>query len=496
MPFNPPSIDLTVLGMPALLMAWGMLVLLIDLFTSNQRVLATVSLIGLIATAGVGLLTWGTQRTAFFDMVVLDNFGTVVNWILLGATALSILLALDYLPRQNLMRGEFYALLLFATSGMLLLVQANDLVMIFIGVELLSISLYVLTGFAVPRISSGEAAMKYLLLGAFAAGFLVYGIALIYGFVAANDAISSTSLTAISQDLAAKQAAGIAINDPIILTGLGFVLIALGFKVSMVPFHAWTPDVYEGAPTPITAYMSVTTKGAALVAIIRLLTVAFAALRPEWQFIFAILAALTMTYGNIVAIAQKNLKRMLAYSSIAHAGYMLMGVLSASPLGASAFVIYLVAYALTNIGAFAVLTTLENRGMAALELQDLRGLYRRHPWLSVAMVIFMFSLAGVPLTAGFMGKFAVFQAAWDADLKWLVLVGVLTSVISAFFYLRVTVQMFMEEPVSAEAAERPVFATAPLVVGLTIAVVGIIILGVVPSQVLNFVNNTVVAAAR
>ncbi|MBA3470736.1 MAG: NADH-quinone oxidoreductase subunit N [Herpetosiphonaceae bacterium] len=487
--FVVPAIDWTVLAMPAALMIWGMLVLLVDMFTSNRRVLATLSIVGLLATAALGVLSWGVERTAFGDMLILDRFGTIVNWILLGATAITILISLDYLPRQGLLRGEFYPLLLFATSGMLILVQANDLVMVFIGVETLSIALYVLTGFAVPQFKSGEAAIKYLLLGAFAAGFLVYGIALIYGFT------GETGLNAIRTALSANVASGVSIQDPILLAGLGFVLIALGFKVSLVPFHAWTPDVYDGAPTPVTAYMSVATKGAAFVAMLRLLTVGFPALKAEWQLIFGILAAVTMAYGNIVAVAQTNLKRMLAYSSIAHAGYMLLGVLPASDLGASAFLVYLLAYTLTNLGAFAVLIALENRGFTSFSLDDLRGLGRRHPLLALAMSVFMFSLAGVPPTAGFVGKFAVFRAAWAADLRWLALIGVVTSVIAAFFYLRVIVLMWMrDEDVGAEI--RPTFTTPPLVIGLAVAVLGILLLGIAPDAMINLVQDTVLTAAR
>ncbi|HEY1014103.1 MAG TPA: NADH-quinone oxidoreductase subunit N [Herpetosiphonaceae bacterium] len=489
MQFQAPPVDLTVLAQPLLVMLWAMLVLFVDLFTSDRRVLATLSLVGLAASAAAGALTWGyaPAQTPFFNMVVLDQFGTIVNWILVGVTALTIMISFDSMPRQGMVRGEFYALLLFATSGMMLLVQANDLVMIFVGVELLSIGLYVLTGFGVPNVKSGEAAMKYLLLGAFAAGFLVYGIALIYGFT------GKTSLPEIGAELSRLQLGGANLRDPLLLAGLGLVSIALGFKVAMVPFHAWTPDVYEGAPTPVTGYMSVATKGAAFVALFRVLSVAFPALQSEWQFIFSILAALTMALGNIVAVAQTNIKRMLAYSSIAHAGYILLSVLAGSALGQSSFLVYFLSYALTNLGAFAVLIALENRGFASFELNDLRGLARRHPLLAGAMMVFMFSLAGVPPTAGFFGKFAVFQAAWAANLDWLAVIGVLTSVVSAFFYLRVIVLMFMRDE-NTEWDERPVFATTPLLAGVAIAAIGVIGLGVAIAPLLDAVRTSVIAA--
>lgn len=485
--FITPEINWTVLGMPAFLMIWAMLVLIVDMFTSDRRVLLTLSLIGLGVTAALGALDYGSTISGFSDMLVFDKFGVLVNWILLAGTALTLLIAFDYMPRQNLSQGEFYPLVLFATSGMLFLVQSTDLVTIFIGVETLSIALYVLTGFAVPQFKSGEAAIKYLLLGGFAAGFLVYGIALIYGMT------GKTNLAQIANELSTWQSTGKAIDDPILLAGVGFVLIALGFKVSMFPFHAWTPDVYEGAPTPVTAYMSVATKGAAFAAMLRFLNVAFPALKPEWQLLFGLFAAATMAYGNIVAVAQSNLKRMLAYSSIAHAGYMLLGVLAASEKGISAFTVYLLAYTLTNLGAFAVLIALENRGMPVFELSDLRGLGKRSPLLALAMTVFMFSLAGVPPTAGFASKFGIFRAAWDANLDYLAIIGVVTSVISAFFYLRVIVTMWMRD---AEATEsQPTYATASLSLGVIVAVIGIIAVGILPNIFTDLAKALVLTVA-
>ena len=485
--FITPEINWTVLGMPAFLMIWAMLVLIVDMFTSDRRVLLTLSLIGLGVTAALGALDYGSTISGFSDMLVFDKFGVLVNWILLAGTALTLLIAFDYMPRQNLSQGEFYPLVLFATSGMLFLVQSTDLVTIFIGVETLSIALYVLTGFAVPQFKSGEAAIKYLLLGGFAAGFLVYGIALIYGMT------GKTNLAQIANELSTWQSTGKALDDPILLAGVGFVLIALGFKVSMFPFHAWTPDVYEGAPTPVTAYMSVATKGAAFAAMLRFLNVAFPALKPEWQLLFGLFAAATMAYGNIVAVAQSNLKRMLAYSSIAHAGYMLLGVLAASEKGISAFTVYLLAYTLTNLGAFAVLIALENRGMPVFELSDLRGLGKRSPLLALAMTVFMFSLAGVPPTAGFASKFGIFRAAWDANLDYLAIIGVVTSVISAFFYLRVIVTMWMRD---AEATEsQPTYATASLSLGVIVAVIGIIAVGILPNIFTDLAKALVLTVA-
>jgi NADH-quinone oxidoreductase subunit N len=486
-----PPIDLGVSLQLLIVFGWATLLLLIDLFVpaNNKRLTGYLSLAGVVAAAVAGIPLWGTNGSTFNNMLALDNFALTLNWIFLLSTAITILISLDYLPRHGIERGEYYSLLLFATGGMMLLAQGTDLIVLFLGLELLSITLYVLAGFAYPRLTSEEAAMKYLLIGAFAAGFLVFGIALLYG------ATGTSNLAEIGTKLAGP---GLAADDvAFMLAGAALVIIGFGYKISMAPFHMWTPDVYEGSPTPVAAFMSVGTKGAGFAAMTRLLLQALGSQHATWALILAILAAVTMVIGNLSAVAQSNVKRMLAYSSIGHAGYILMGVLAAgTPVAASrgveGFLFYLVAYSLTNLGAFAVLIALEQRGEAAWDLSDFAGLWGRQPFLAVAMALCMFSLAGVPPTAGFWGKFYVFTAAWQSDLQWLAIVGVITSAIAAFFYLRIVVQMFMRDP----AREAQPSRDRGLALGIGLAALGVLVLGIIPAPVIDLVQQSVLALGR
>ncbi len=487
----PPSIDYGVTLQLLIVFGWATLLLLIDLIISanNKRLTGYLSLAGVVAAAVAGIPLWGTNGSTFNNMLVLDNFALTLNWIFLLSTAITILISLDYLPRHGIERGEYYSLLLFATGGMMLLAQGSDLIVLFLGLELLSITLYVLAGFAYPRLTSEEAAMKYLLIGAFAAGFLVFGIALLYG------ATGTSNLAEIGAKLSGP---GLPADDvAFMLAGAALVIIGFGYKISMAPFHMWTPDVYEGSPTPVAAFMSVGAKGAGFAALARLLLQALGSQHATWALILAILAAVTMVIGNLSAVAQSNVKRMLAYSSIGHAGYILMGVLAAgTPAAASrgveGFLFYLMAYALTNLGAFAVLIALEQRGEAAWDLSDFAGLWSRQPFLAVAMALCMFSLAGVPPTAGFWGKFYVFTAAWQSDLQWLAIVGVITSAIAAFFYLRIVVQMFMRDV----AREAQPSRDRGLALGIGLAALGVIVLGIVPAPLIDLVQQSVLALGR
>lgn len=485
-----PPIDLGVSLQLLIVFGWAMLLLLVDLFVGagSKRIIGYLALAGVVVAAAAGIPYWGSNGSTFNGMLVLDNFALTLNWIFLLSTAITIIISLDYLPRQGIERGEYYTLLLFALGGMMLLAQGTDLIVLFLGLELLSITLYVLAGFAYPRLASEEAAMKYLLIGAFAAGFLVFGIALLYG------ATGTSSLAGIAE----KLGSGLAADDvAFMLAGAALVIIGFGYKISMAPFHMWTPDVYEGSPTPVAAFMSVGTKGAGFAALARLLLVALGSQFATWSIILALLAAITMVIGNVSAVAQTNVKRMLAYSSIGHAGYILMGVLAAGgPAGASrgieGFLFYLLAYSLTNLGAFAVLIALEQRGEAAWSMDDFAGLWYRRPFLAVAMALCMFSLAGVPPTAGFWGKFYVFAAAWEAGLQWLAIVGVITSAIAAFFYLRIIVQMFMRDPVRevTPALDRTV------AIGVGLAALGVIVFGIIPTPVIDLVQSSVLALGR
>ncbi|HEU5015878.1 MAG TPA: NADH-quinone oxidoreductase subunit N [Roseiflexaceae bacterium] len=482
-----PQVDIAVVLQIAIVFVWAMGMLLAVLFVKNVRAIGLASLVGTVVAALAGIPLWNANRSTFGGMLALDNYALTLNWIFLGITAITILISLDYLPRHGIEQGEYYVLLLFATGAMMLLGQGNDLIVLFLGLELLSITLYVLAGFAYPRLSSEEAAMKYLLVGAFAAGFLVFGIALVYG------ASGASNLTAINTFLAQQN--GRTDDVSLLLVGAALVVVGFGYKIAMAPFHMWTPDVYEGSPTPVAAFMSVGAKSAGFAALTRFLVVALPAERAVWVPILAALAAVTMIVGNVSAVAQTNVKRMLAYSSVGHAGYILMGTLAGNSTGSrgvEAMLFYLVAYSLTNLAAFAVLITLEQRGESAWSLDSFAGLWERQPWLAVAMGICMFSLAGMPLTAGFVGKFYVFAAAWQAGLIWLTVVGVVTSAISAFFYLRIVVQMFMRSPA---AGVRPVIDRG-LDIGIAIATIGILVFGIIPTPIVDLVQNSIVALGQ
>ncbi len=490
-----PAVDLTVIAPMLTIFAWASFLLLVDVFlipATQKRVTGYLALLGLVVTAGV--TAWvqvsvpvnpGVSIYSFSDMVVLDNFTLTLTWIFLIVAGITIAMSLDYLPRHQIEMGEFYSLILFATGGMLLLTQSTNLIMIFLGIELLSITLYILTAFFYPRLSSEEAGMKYLLLGAFAAGFFVYGIALIYG---GSGSLDLSEIGAFMREQP-SMAEGLSSGSILVLVGSALVLVAFGFKIALVPFHMWTPDVYEGSPTPVAAFMSVGTKGAALAALLRVLLLALPVYQALWLPVLGGLAIVTMLVGNIGAIAQTNVKRMLAYSSIGHAGYILLGVMASSEHGTESFLFYLLAYALTNLGAFAVVIALEQRGETAWDLDDFSGLWSRQPMLAVAMGVFMLSLAGVPPTAGFLGKFLVFTAAWESGLEVLALVGVLTSAIAVFFYLRVIVRMFMHEPVREV---KPLFYGS-LAVTIVIAAGGTLLFGLVPGPLVDLMQRSVIA---
>jgi NADH-quinone oxidoreductase subunit N len=492
-----PTVDLRVVAPVLALFGWATALLVLDVFAipaTRKRLTGYLALAGLALTAGVA--AWVQMATPivpgvslrFSDMgqmVVLDNFALMLTWIFLIIAAITIIVSLDYLPLHDIELGEYYSLILFATGGMIVLAQSTNLIMIFLAIELLSITLYILTAFFYPRPASEEAGMKYLLLGAFAAGFLVYGIALIYGGAGTLDLASIGAF--ITTELAISPA--LSSDVLLVLVGSGLVLVAFGFKIALVPFHMWTPDVYEGSPTPVAGFMSVGTKGAALAALLRVLLLGLPALQAYWVPVLGALAVATMLVGNIGAIAQMNVKRMLAYSSIGHAGYILIGVIAASDHGSQSFLFYILAYALTNLGAFAVVMTLERRGEQAWNLDDFAGLWSRQPLLAIAMAVFMLSLAGVPPTAGFFAKFLVFAAAWESGLWLLALVGVITSAIAAFFYLRIIVRMFMYEPVR----DVPPLVFRGLAFSIGITAVGTIVFGLLPTPIIELMQRSVLA---
>ena len=454
----------------------GMAVMLVDLaLKPDQKPLtAWLALAGFVAAGVASLSIMDQTGSGFSGMIALDPYAQILGLVAIIAGGFTVLTSFNYIRDRGFGRSEYYALLLFSVSGMVMMAAANNLIVVFVALELLSIPLYVLAGFARPNLESEEAAIKYFLLGAFASGFLLFGVALMYG------ALGTTDLAKIAALVPQVGA------SPLLLLGAGFVLIGLGFKVAAVPFHMWTPDVYEGAPTPITGFMSVGAKAAGFAALLRVFSYSLGGIQSQWVTIVAILAALTMILGNVVAVSQNNLKRMLAYSSIAHAGYILMGVASGNQTGVAGALFYLIAYTFTNIGAFAVLTAMAKQSGEDQTFPAYRGLYKRSPGLALMMMIFMLSLTGIPLTGGFIGKYYLFLSAVEAQLYWLAIIGVLTSVVSAYFYLRVIVDMFMRD--GEPAREVSPVNYRPLNFAVNASALIVIVLGVIPMAFLSVVQ--------
>jgi NADH-quinone oxidoreductase subunit N len=436
-----PQLNFNAILPLVILTVWACVLLLVDLFIKNKGITALLAAVGLALSLGFTLSQIGATNVIFDknNMVVLDGFSTFVDALLLVSGLFGIALAYDYLKRMGIERGEYYSLLLFSITGMLLMAQASDLIIVFLALEMLSIPLYVLAAFDRPKVNSEEAGLKYFLLGAFSTGFIVYGIALVFG------ATNTTSLNEI-----VKAASNGTTNLLLLTIGSALILVALSFKIAAVPFHMWTPDVYQGAPSAVTAFMAAGAKIAGFAALLRVFALAFPALTSDLTPILVVLSALTMIVGNLIAITQTNIKRLLAYSSIAHAGYILMafvpyGQPKVVPISIAAGLFYLVAYSLTNFGAWAVVIALEKTEGKGLEISDYAGLGRKYPALAAAMTIFMLSLTGIPPTLGFVGKLYLFRAVINGQFYLLAVIGMLTTLISAYYYLRVVVTMYMRE---------------------------------------------------
>ena len=391
-------------------------------------------IVGLVGAAVSSVLLWN-RNAASFGVIVADNFGLFVTLVLVAVGILTIMFSSQVVDRDGIPAGEYYALLLFSIAGMMMMATANDLLVIFIALEILSLAVYVLTGIRREDPRATEAAFKYFLLGAFSSAFFLYGIAFTFGLA------GSTHLDRIGSYLAAQSLS----DNPLILVALGLLLVGFSFKISAVPFHMWTPDAYEGAPAIVTGFMSTGVKAAAFAAFARVFLSAFEPFSADWAPVVWVIAAATMILGTVVGVAQTNLKRMLAYSSIAHGGYLLVGLVAANQVGKAAILFYLAAYAVTNLAAFGVIALLGSRDRANDELRDYAGLWYSHPALSALMTICLLSLGGLPPTAGFIGKWYIFSAAVSAGYYGLAIIGVLTSVISVFFYLRVVVMMYMQD---------------------------------------------------
>ena len=504
-----PDVNFQMLLPELILSTAGVVVMLVDAFTRRRGrrwVTGSLALAGIVAGAWATLWLWGSAAgsSAFGGMIVLDTLRLSFTLVFLVVAGLTILVSMIWVEWEGLPAGEFHTLLLFATVGMMLMASGNDLVMIFLGLEILSIATYVMAGFRKDDVRSNESSLKYFILGSFSSAFLLFGIALVYGATAkdlgpaAQHAIlpGTTNIGGIYERL----------NDclypPLLFAGAAMLMIGFGFKIASAPFHVWTPDVYEGAPTPVTAFMAAGPKAAGFAAFMRVFLLAFpvaaaaqakgtgAQLHEAWLGALWLLAVLTMTVGNVVALVQTNVKRMLAYSSIAHAGYALVGFVAAGAAisetqqqdAVASVVFYLLAYAVMNLGAFAVVTLIARSGDRRTDIEDYRGIGFRSPALSLTLSLFLLSLLGVPLTAGFMGKVMVFSQALGQGYRWLVIIAVLNTAVSVYYYLGLIVVMFFRERTTEWRAPR---IPASLALVLILTVVGVLWLGLFPGRVIN-----------
>ncbi len=457
----------------------GLVVMLAESFRSKgeRMPMGGLAIIGLVGAAAASVLLWNRNATSF-GVVTADNFSIFVNLVIIAVGIMTVVFSSQTVERDHMPAGEYYATLLFAIVGMMLMAQATDLLLLFLALETMSIALYVLTGLRRDQVQSTEAAFKYFLLGAFASSFLLYGVAFIYGVT------GSTSLDRVGTMIAAQSMSG----NPMILLGVGLLLVGFAFKVAAVPFHMWSPDVYEGAPAVVTGFMSTGVKAAAIAAFARVFLTALEPMITDWAPVLWAIAAATMVVGTVVGVAQTSLKRMLAYSSIAHGGYMLLGILAGSDVGKAAILYYLAAYALTNLGAFGIIALLGSRDRANDDLRDYAGLWHSHPALAALMTMFLLSLGGFPPTAGFIGKWYVFSAAVGAGYYGLATIGVLSSVVSVFFYLRIVVMMYMSD---RDARPVPPPVTGLAMAGLVVSLAGVLYLGVLPARVIGWAQASV-----
>lgn len=468
MPFN--YNDIIAVSPILFLSAFSLLLLVVDAsFKRPANLVYCLTIVGLIITGILTINTYHAAGEAFNGMVFTGRFPAFFEIVFVISAALSVLLSKSYLEREGVHFGEYYSLIVFATVGMMLMASARDLMVLFLGLELMSISLYVLAGYFRRDAKSNEASLKYFLLGAFATGFFLYGISLVYG------ASGSTNLAVIFNKFPSIQ------SNPLLWIGATLILIGLSFKISAVPFHMWVPDVYEGSPTTVSGFMSTGSKAAAFSALVLVFSYS---IHPSWQLqlVMGYLAAFTMVLGNLIALVQQNIKRMLAYSSIAHAGYALIGIASANSLGRTGVLYYMLAYTFMQIGAFGVVSVLENKEGKYLSISDYEGLAYRHPFIAALMAIFMFSLAGLPPFAGFFGKYYLFASAVSANMTWLAIIGVLASVVSVYFYVGVVVNMYFKDtpegvPASLDAVSK--MGTTALI----IAAAAVIELGLTPGYI-------------
>jgi NADH-quinone oxidoreductase subunit N len=471
-----PIVDIISLAPVIVLSVFAMGVLVVDLFIGkNKSLLVYLSLMGLFLTAVSSFAKGSLPSYSFNNSYVVDHFSIFFIFIFTISSALAILLSVNYNIQENIKIGEYYSLILFCTVGMIILASSTDLIMIFLGIEIVSISLYVLAGIRRDNTQSNEAALKYFLLGAFATGFLLYGMALVYG------ATGTTKLAKIAEAVST----GHLLSKPLMLMGMVLLVVGFGFKIASVPFHMWAPDVYQGAPTPVTAFMAVGPKAAVFAAFFRVFADAMPQLSSSWGLVLSVLAVITMFFGNLGAIFQTNIKRLLAYSSISHAGYILIAIIAKNSLGSASLLFYLLAYVFTTFGVFAIVIIMGRKGNENLEIADYSGLAYKHPVLALCMAIFLLSLGGVPPMAGFVAKFYVFSAAIKEGHLALVIIAVLNTVISFYYYLRVIVNMYMRE---TTAEFHPTLSPLTALV-VIIAILGTFQLGIFPDPIISFAQN-------
>jgi NADH-quinone oxidoreductase subunit N len=478
--------DLLAILPELLISAAACLVLILDPITSAGRK-TWLTYLSLASLAAAFAITYGlmgeSPQYVFGGLYVLDAYGTFWKLLLIFVSALIVLLAKANLTQEQIDMPEFYAFILLSLAGMMVMVSGVDLLVIYLGFELMSISFYIMAGFKRSERRSMEAAAKYFILGSLSSGILLYGISLLYGRT------GSTTLAAIKAGIALLPA-----GDPILLLAMTLLVVGFGFKVAAVPFHMWTPDVYEGAPTSVTAYLAVASKAASFGAFMRVFIDALGGLKTNWQILLVIICVATMILGNVVAIVQSNIKRMLAYSSIAHAGYALIGLVVADAAGTAGVMLYLALYAFMTLGAFTVVTMLRKGGLEGDEITDFTGLAKRNKWAALVMLLFMVSLTGIPPTAGFIAKFYIFMAAVNAQMTWLAVLAVIFAAVSAYFYLRVIMVMYMQDPgedrgTPGHGVRIVTSPAASLVLG--IAAMGVILLGLFPNPIVKAAQNAI-----
>lgn len=465
--------DITPIIPEMVLISGALLVLLLDLFIRRKETVGLLAIIGVSAAMCSMYFVDGVLgKETFNGMFISDGYSAFFKVLFYINFFLGVLISLRYLEIEGSLKGEYFSLLMLSTAGMMIMASAGDLIVLYLGLELMALSTYILAGFMKHNLKSNESAVKYLLLGAFSSAILLYGISMIYGLTGTTDINTLAGLLGNDEIK----------SSPVLLLSIVLFVVAFGYKIAAAPFHMWAPDVYEGAPTSVTAFMSVGPKAAGFAAMGRVFLIALTSVKIEWTAILIPVAILTMAVGNIVALSQTNIKRMLAYSSIAHAGYAMLGIIAGTQEGVAAMMNYMLVYAFMNIGAFAIVIMLRSEVVEGDRLSDYEGLAKSHPLAAALMLVFMFSLTGIPPTGGFMGKFYIFMAIINAGYTWLAVVAVVFSAISAYFYLRVVMNMYMKE-----SSEVPALSLSPaLTLSLLITIIMVIAMGILPAVFVDF----------